>query len=133
MLRKEQFMKKNKKNLDVDELYCRKLEEENKNLRKENAKLRKELAIVNFIQASEDKLEYLELKRVEKEEEQERIELRQKWLCDSCGRGSLHIHVFELPNNKKKYYRACPHCNKRTPMKDFHNKVYGLFAPKKEK
>lgn len=127
-------MKKEKKNIEShDTAYIKKLEQENKDLKRENEKLRKELAIVNFFEASSDRLEYLELKRSEKEEEKEFLQLKEKWLCTDCGRGSLHVHVFNYPNNTKKYYRACPHCNKRTQMKDFHNKVYGLFASKESK
>ena len=127
-------MKNTKKSLEVVEnAYITKLENENKTLRRENEKLRKELMIVDFFKASADRLEYLELKRGDKEAAQEIVQLKEKWLCNDCGRDSLHIHVLDFPNNTKKYYRACPHCKKRTQMKDFHNKVYGLFAKKESK
>lgn len=113
------------------EKYIENLEEEVRGLRRQNAALRKELNAVNFVQGHADRAEYLKLKRQDHAEELKESSLKEKWICHSCGRASLNLHTFDLPNKQKKYYRACPFCNKRTKLKDYHDKVEGLIAESK--
>lgn len=121
------------KSIDVkNENYIANLEEKIKNLKKENERLRKQVNTVNFVQVNQDFLDYLEFKEVEKDEVNQERSLKDKWLCHACGRDVLYINILSLPNNQKKYYRACPSCNKKTKLKNFTNSVKGLFRNNKE-
>ena len=100
-------------------------EKREKALLKENKKLRKEVNSVNFFDINQDAKEYLNLKREEKEREENIRKLFLKWKCFECGRGHLLIHTFFI-KSKKHYFRKCDFCDHRTKSKLYNEKVNGL-------
>lgn len=115
-----------------NEVYISNLEEQIKNLKRENERLRKQVNTVNFVQVNQEFLDYLEFKEIEKEEVYHEKTMKERWLCHACGRDVLYINILNLPNNQKKYYRACPSCNKKTKLKNFTDSVKGLFRNKEK-
>ena len=101
-------------------------EKREKTLLKENRSLRKKVNTVNFFDINKDAQEFLNLKREEKEREQNIQKLLKKWKCFECGRGHLHVHTFYV-KAEKNYYRKCDFCDHRTRSKKFNDKVSGLF------
>jgi hypothetical protein len=107
--------------------YVDKLEKTIEALKKEIKALKKQVQVVNIVEINQDFQETRELVLEQKEKEIKYKELRDKWGCYSCGRGLLRIHKFTLPNNQSRYFRKCSFCKYRTNLKDFSEKVEGLF------
>lgn len=115
----------------IHDEYVEKLEKTIDELKKEIKTLKKQVQVVNIVEINKDFQETRELVLEQKEKEIKYKELREKWECYSCGRGLLRIHKFVLPNNKARYFRKCSFCQYRTDLKDFSEKVEGLFYNQK--
>lgn len=102
------------------------LKEENRRLKKQVASLRKQLDRLDLDSSKYDDLRELVNRQYEEEEKQKNTKkLKEKWKCFKCGQGTLKLLILDR-NDGSFYFRKCDHCDHRTNMQKYNDKIEGI-------
>jgi DNA repair exonuclease SbcCD ATPase subunit len=115
---------------DLDDLKALKeknsrLNQENRQLRREISNLRKQLSQLD-IDRRYDVQDLILAHDQELSERQSHKALIAKWSCHQCGRGTLILHILNIPGGSR-YYRHCNLCPHRTPLQPYTKDVEGVL------